>query len=80
MMRKTQVLSDVHVNLPLPLHYSDFAIVRGKYEFYHYNVDGFDDRVCSLINTSYSLDNVYCTVSDLPHTQLSTCVGVPPYY
>ena len=39
------MLSDVHSGLVLPRDFVDAAIVRGKYEFYHYNVDGFDDRV-----------------------------------
>ncbi|RMX43359.1 hypothetical protein pdam_00020477 [Pocillopora damicornis] len=38
------MLSDVHSGLELPRDFVDAAIVRGKYEFYHYNVDGFDDR------------------------------------
>lgn len=39
------MLGDVHEGLELPSEAVESAIVRGKYEFYHYNVDGIDDRV-----------------------------------
>lgn len=39
------MLGDVHEGLDLPSEVVESAIVRGKYEFYHYNVDGIDDRV-----------------------------------
>ncbi|KAM7436702.1 UFM1 hydrolase [Porites harrisoni] len=43
------MLSDVHEGLDLPSELIDFGVVRGKYEFYHYKIDGVDDRVCSKI-------------------------------
>lgn len=39
------MLSDVHEGLNFPSELVDSATVRGKYEFYHYNVDRTDDRV-----------------------------------
>ena len=39
------MLSDVHEGLDLPSEFIDFGVVRGKYEFYHYKIDGVDDRV-----------------------------------
>lgn len=39
------MLGDVHEGLEIPSEVVDLAIVRGRYEFYHYNVDGIDDRV-----------------------------------
>lgn len=39
------MLSDVHEGLDFPFGVVDSATIRGKYEFYHYNVDGTDDRV-----------------------------------
>ena len=39
------MLSDVHEGLDLPSELIDFGVVRGKYEFYHYTIDGVDDRV-----------------------------------
>ena len=40
-----EMLSDVHKGLLLPVQVVDSAVVRGKYEFYHYEIDGVDDRV-----------------------------------
>ena len=40
-----EMLSDVHEGLDLPSEPIDFGVVRGKYEFYHYKIDGVDDRV-----------------------------------
>ena len=48
--RWEKMLSDVHKGVDIPSDVIDAAIIRGKYEFYHYNVDGFDDRV-SVFNT-----------------------------
>lgn len=44
------MLGDVHEGLDFPLEVVDSATVRGKYEFYHYSVDGIDDRVSVLDN------------------------------
>ena len=44
------MLGDVHEGLNFPLEVVDSATVRGKYEFYHYSVDGIDDRVSVLDN------------------------------
>ncbi|KAL9985014.1 hypothetical protein ACROYT_G007367 [Oculina patagonica] len=38
------MLSDIHEGLDFPPDVVDSATIRGKYEFYHYNVDGTDDR------------------------------------
>lgn len=38
------MLSNIHEGLKGPSEIIDSAIVRGRYLFYHYNVDGFDDR------------------------------------
>lgn len=40
--------SNIHEGLKGPSEIIHSAIVRGRYLFYHYNVDGFDDRVCSF--------------------------------
>lgn len=40
-----EMLSDVHEGLDFPPDVVESATIRGKYEFYHYNVDGTDDRV-----------------------------------
>lgn len=40
----SDMLDDVHEGLDSPSDVIDSASVRGKYEFYHYNVDGIDDR------------------------------------
>lgn len=42
------MLSNIHEGLKGPSEIIDSAIVRGRYLFYHYNVDGFDDRVGSF--------------------------------
>ena len=42
------MLSNIHEGLKGPSEIIDSAIVRGRYLFYHYSVDGFDDRVCSF--------------------------------
>lgn len=39
------MLSDVHEGLEIPPKVEDSAIVRGRYEFYHYSIDGVEDRV-----------------------------------
>ena len=41
------MLANVHSGLALPSDLVDFATVVGKYDFYHYMVDGVDDRVTS---------------------------------
>lgn len=38
------MLSNIHEGLKGPSEIIHSAIVRGRYLFYHYNVDGFDDR------------------------------------
>lgn len=38
------MLSNIHEGLKGPSEIIDSAIVRGRYLFYHYSVDGFDDR------------------------------------
>lgn len=43
-----EMLSGVHEGLDFPFGVVDSATIRGKYEFYHYNVDGTDDRVSML--------------------------------
>lgn len=45
---KVGMLSNIHEGLGSPSEIIDSAIVRGRYLFYHYNIDGFDDRVCSF--------------------------------
>ena len=44
----TEMLSDVHEGLEIPFEVVDSAVVRGKYEFYHYSIDGVDDRVSGV--------------------------------
>lgn len=44
-MIMSDMLDNVHEGLDFPSEIVDSASVRGKYEFYHYNVDGTDDRV-----------------------------------
>lgn len=51
------MLGDVHEGLDFPLEVVDSATVRGKYEFYHYNVDGIDDRVSVLDNYPVMLED-----------------------
>ncbi|XP_060111860.1 inactive Ufm1-specific protease 1 [Heteronotia binoei] len=39
-----QLLSDVHVGLPLPAVPDQLALLSGSYRYYHYGCDGVDDR------------------------------------
>lgn len=55
------MLSDVHEGLDCPSEIVDSATIRGKYEFYHYNVDGTDDRVSVSVQTSGEDLTIYCS-------------------
>jgi hypothetical protein len=48
-------LKNVHRNLDPPNNGETF-LVKGDYEYWHYNCDGFDDRVINIpCNCNYSI-------------------------
>ncbi|CAH3018056.1 unnamed protein product [Porites evermanni] len=74
------MLSDVHEGLDLPSELIDFGVVRGKYEFYHYKIDGVDDRgwgcgyrtlqtICSWVHHSLKNQKKVLTVPNLQEIQ-----------
>ena len=38
------VLADVHLGVNIPPHCTQCCLVRGRYEYHHYGVDGFTDH------------------------------------
>lgn len=47
-MNCPHILSNIHDCVALPPGCKDVGLVMGKYEYYHYVVDGTDDKVRKL--------------------------------
>lgn len=44
------LLKNVHEKLPLPELIGDTFLIRGDYEYWHYECDGFNDKVIFFAN------------------------------
>ncbi|KAK3711922.1 hypothetical protein QZH41_009422 [Actinostola sp. cb2023] len=52
-MNKSYLLSNVHGAVTLPSGCKEAALVIGKYDYYHYGVDGVDDKIsCKILHVS----------------------------
>lgn len=44
-MNRPDLLQNIHEAVDVPLGCKECGIVTGKYDYFHYKVDGFDDKV-----------------------------------
>lgn len=80
LMNCPHILSNIHEFVALPPGCKDVGIVKGNYEYYHYGVDGVNDKVRTTSHTAYIF--LHCLILDHVFFQriLFVCLMVPHFH